>query len=237
MAGRNANSSKTSLLQRPGLRSLGPIWQGIRRLAFGLAALAAFGVLVYAVVPVPVTPYMVAERVRLGELDYDWTPMSQIAPAMQLAAVAAEDANFCLHWGFDMAEIRRVVASGQQGGASTISQQVVKNVYLWQGRSWLRKALEAGMTPLVEAVWTKRRILEVYLNVAEFGPGVFGIHAAAAYHFGTTPDRLSGTQSARLAAILPAPKTREALASSRRSRAIADGAATIAKDGRDACFR
>ena len=93
------------------------------------------------------------------------------------------------------------------------------------------------MTPLVEAVWTKRRILEVYLNVAEFGPGVFGIHAAAAYHFGTTPDRLSGTQSARLAAILPAPKTREALASSRRSRAIADGAATIAKDGRDACFR
>ena len=163
--------------------------------------------------------------------------MDDIAPVMLRSVVAAEDANFCAHWGFDMQEIRRVVASGRSGGASTISQQVVKNVYLWQGRSWLRKALEAGMTPLVEAVWTKRRILEVYLNVAEFGPGVFGIHAAAAYHFGTTPDRLSGTQSARLAAILPAPKTREALASSRRSRAIADGAATIAKDGRDACFR
>lgn len=112
---------------------------------------------------------------------------------MARSVVAAEDANFCLHWGFDMAEIQRVVASGQQGGASTISQQTVKNVYLWQGRSWLRKAAEAVMTPVVEAVWTKWRILEVYLNVAEFGPGVFGVHAAAQYHFGTTPDRLTTT--------------------------------------------
>ena len=174
---------------------------------------------------------------RLGGISKDWVGWDDIAPVMARSVVAAEDANFCLHWGFDMAEIRRVVASGQQGGASTISQQTVKNVYLWQGRSWLRKAAEAVMTPVVEAVWTKRRILEVYLNVAEFGPGVFGVHAAAQYHFGTTPDRLTTTQAARLAAVLPAPKSRGTGQGSRRSRAIADGAATIAVDGRDACFR
>ena len=110
-------------------------------------------------------------------------------------------------------------------------------MFLWQGRSWPRKALEAVITPAVEAVWSKRRILEVYLNVAEFGPGVFGVHAAAQHHFGTTPDRLTARQAARLAAVLPAPKSRGTAQASRRSRAIADGAATIAADGRDACFR
>ena len=216
---------------------LGWIMGWLRWLAWRLLVLAFVLVLVFAVFNPPTTWTIISNAREYPIQERRWTKMDDIAPVMLRSVVAAEDANFCAHWGFDMQEIRRVVASGRSGGASTISQQVVKNVYLWQGRSWLRKALEAGMTPLVEAVWTKRRILEVYLNVAEFGPGVFGIHAAAAYHFGTTPDRLSGTQSARLAAILPAPITREALESSRRSRAIADGAATIAKDGRDACFR
>ncbi|NHF72902.1 monofunctional biosynthetic peptidoglycan transglycosylase [Paracoccus xiamenensis] len=201
-------------------------------------ALAAFvSVLLFALFNPPTTLTIIQNARDYPIQRREWADLEDIAPVMARSVVAAEDANFCLHWGFDMAEIRRVVASGQQGGASTISQQTVKNVYLWQGRSWLRKAIEAVMTPLVEGVWTKRRILEVYLNVAEFGPGVFGVHAAAQHHFGTTPDRLTARQAARLAAVLPAPKLRGTAQASRRSRAIADGAATIAADGRDACFR
>ena len=201
-------------------------------------ALAAFVLVVLFALFNPPTTLTIIQNAREYPIqNREWARLDEIAPVMARSVVAAEDANFCLHWGFDMAEIRRVVASGQQGGASTISQQTVKNVYLWQGRSWLRKAAEALMTPVVEAVWTKRRILEVYLNVAEFGPGVFGVHAAAQYHFGTTPDRLTATQAARLAAVLPAPKSRGTGKGTRRSRAIADGAATIAVDGRDACFR
>ena len=202
------------------------------------AALAAFVLVVLFALFNPPTTLTIIQNAR----DYpiqnrEWARLDEIAPVMARSVVAAEDANFCLHWGFDMAEIRRVIASGRQGGASTISQQTVKNVYLWQGRSWARKAAEAVMTPMVEAIWTKRRILEVYLNVAEFGPGVFGVHAAARHHFGTTPDKLTARQAARLAAVLPAPKSRGTAAGSRRSRAISDGAATIAVDGRDACFR
>lgn len=184
----------------------------------------------------PPTTWTIATRASHPR---EWVPLARIAPVMARSVVAAEDANFCLHWGFDMNEIRKVIAAGGQRGASTISQQVVKNVFLWQGRSWWRKAPEALLTPLVEALWSKRRILEIYLNVAEFGPGVFGIHAAAKHHFATTPDKLNADQAARLAAILPAPATRDPRSSkvSRRARAIADGAATIARDGRDACFR
>jgi len=167
-----------------------------------------------------------------------WTPAERIAPELLRAVVAAEDANFCRHWGFDMSEIRKVIASGENRGASTLSQQTAKNVFLWQDRSWLRKGLEAGLTPLVEALWSKRRILEVYVNVAEFGPGVFGVAQAAEVFWDTTPERLDAMQSARLAAVLPAPKSRDprSRAVAARARAIADGAATIARDGRDACF-
>ena len=154
--------------------------------------------------------------------------------------VAAEDANFCEHWGFDIRAIRAAIAQGGNRGASTISQQTVKNVYLWHGRSWVRKVMEAAMTPLVEALWSKRRILEVYLNVAEFDEGVFGVEAAARHYFGVGPEDLSGTQAARLAAILPNPKGRSARNPSsfvrKRAAQILDGAATIRADGRAACF-
>jgi monofunctional biosynthetic peptidoglycan transglycosylase len=194
----------------------------------------------FAVADPPATPYMMAERSRLGAIERDWVSLREIAPAMALSAVAAEDANFCTHWGLDIGAIRSAMAEGSGRGASTISQQVVKNVYLWHGRSWLRKALEAGLTPLVEAVWTKRRILEVYLNVAEFGEGIFGVEAAARHHFGVSAAELTERQAALLAAVLPDPKGRSASAPSdfvsRRARAIADGAATIAADGRAACF-
>lgn len=210
-------------------------WRG----ALGLAALVAAAILAYAVVDPPTTPYMFSEGRRLGGVDQVWVPLEEIAPVMARAAVAAEDANFCLHWGLDVTAIRAALDSGS-GGASTISQQVVKNVYLWHGRSWLRKAVEAGLTPLVEAVWSKRRILEVYLNIAEFGEGVFGVEAAARHHFGVSAAELTATQAARLAAILPDPQHRSAADPSdavrRRASQIADGAATIAADGRAACF-
>lgn len=211
---------------------------GLRRCARRLVLRVVLAVLLVmallSVVNPPTTWTIATEATQPRQ----WVRLRDIAPVVARSVVAAEDANFCLHWGFDMTEIRKVVASGGSRGASTISQQVVKNVFLWQGRSWWRKLPEAALTPVVEAMWTKRRILEVYLNVAEFGPGVFGIHAGAAHHFRTTPDKLTADQAARLAAILPAPKSRDPKAvPTRRVRAIADGAATIARDGRDACFR
>jgi monofunctional biosynthetic peptidoglycan transglycosylase len=181
------------------------------------------------------------ETFRLGGIEKDWVPMEDIAPVMARSAVAAEDANFCLHWGFDMAAIREAVAEGSNRGASTISQQMVKNVFLWHGRNWARKAMEAAMTPVVETLWSKRRILEVYLNVAEFGEGVFGVQAAAQHHFGVDAKDLTPTQAARLAAVLPDPQERSASNPSSfvrsRTRAIMSGAETIAADGRAACFQ
>ena len=158
----------------------------------------------------PRTFYMNSEARRLGGVAHAWVPLESVAPSMARSLVAAEDANFCQHWGFDMNAIRDALEEGANRGASTLSQQVVKNVYLWHGRSWARKALEAMITPVVEAFWTKRRIVEIYLNVAEFDEGVFGIDAAARHHFGVGPGQLSDEQAARLAAVLPDPKGRSA---------------------------
>jgi monofunctional biosynthetic peptidoglycan transglycosylase len=194
----------------------------------------------YGLVPVPTTAYMIGESRRLADIERDWVPIEDISIHLQRAAVAGEDANFCLHWGFDMDAIRDAIADGARRGGSTISQQTVKNAFLWHGRSWLRKALEAGITPLMELMWSKRRVLEVYLNVAEFGEGVFGAEAAARYHFGVAASALTERQAALLAAVLPNPQERIASDPSafvdRRARSIADGAATIAADGRDDCF-
>jgi len=213
----------------------------LRRAVLGVVVLTLALVGVFAAVPVPATPYMIAERVRLGRLDHDWVAMAEIAPVMARSAVAAEDANFCNHWGFDIVALRATIDGGLRRGGSTISQQVAKNVFLWQGRSWPRKALEATLTPLIELVWTKRRILEVYLNVAEFDEGVFGVEAAARHYFDATAAGLTARQAARLAAILPDPKGRSASRPSpfvtRRANAVVDGAATIDRDGRAGCFQ
>ena len=168
--------------------------------------LAALAVTLFAAVNPPTTPYMLSEARRLDGVSHDWVPMEEIAPVMARSAVAAEDADFCLHWGFDLDAIRSAIAAGANRGASTISQQVVKNVYLWQGRNWTRKAVEAAVTPAVEALWSKRRILEVYLNVAEWGPGVYGAEAAAQAHFDRSAARVSERQAALLAAVLPNPR-------------------------------
>jgi monofunctional biosynthetic peptidoglycan transglycosylase len=171
---------------------------------------------------------------------YDFVGLEDIAPVMARSAVAAEDANFCLHWGLDVNAIRDRIERGGSGGASTISQQVVKNVFLWHGRSWVRKATEALWTPLTELIWTKRRVLEIYLNIAEFDEGIFGVQAASRHYFGVNASDLTAVQAARLAAILPSPKTRSASNPSNATRvraaSILDGAATIRVDGRAACF-
>jgi monofunctional biosynthetic peptidoglycan transglycosylase len=212
----------------------------VLRGVLGIAAFAAFLIVLFSVVNPPTTYYMLSESRRLGGIDHQWTPISEMSPFVPRSVVAAEDANFCLHWGFDMSAIRKALDEGAARGASTLSQQVVKNVYLWQGRSWARKALEAILTPAVEAVWSKKRILEVYLNVAEFDEGVFGIGAAAQHYFGVTPAKLTALQAARLAAVLPSPKDRSASKPSayirKRTSSIIDGAATIRVDGRSACF-
>lgn len=197
-------------------------------------------VLSYKVIDPRTTPYIWQESRRLGAVDHAWVPMEEIAPVMARSVVAAEDANYCLHWGFDMGAIRAALEEGARRGASTISQQVVKNAFLWQGRDWSRKALEALITPLVEATWSKRRILEVYLNIVEFDEGVFGVEAAARHYFGVGPEALSAVQAARLAAVLPNPKARNAARPTaslrKRAASILDGAETIRRDGRAACF-
>lgn len=211
------------------------------RTALGIAVLVLLIVGLFGVVNPPTTHTMWSEGRRLGHsVTQVWADRDAIAPVMMRSAVAAEDANFCLHWGFDVDAIQAAIEAGGARGASTISQQVVKNVFLWQGRSWLRKGMEAVLTPVTEAFWSKQRILELYLNVAEFDAGVFGVQAAARHYFGVDAGDLNAQQAARLAAVLPSPKTRSASRPSnfveRRSRQIRAGAETIRQDGRAACF-
>lgn len=220
-------------------------WRWLRRwilrAVLGFAALAVLLVLLFSVVNPPTTHTIWSEKRRLGDVDQEWVPLEDIAPVLARSVVAAEDARFCQHWGIDVRAVRAALAEGGRRGGSTLSQQVVKNVFLWQGRSWGRKALETLLTPLVEAIWSKRRILEVYLNVAEMDEGIFGAEAAARHYFGVGPEALSARQAALIAAVLPNPKGRSAARPSkflsRRATQIADGAATIRADGRAACFQ
>lgn len=215
----------------------------LARVFWAALAVQAALVFLFAFVDPPTNYYMLSESRRLGGVRQDWVALKDLPADVPRAFVAAEDANFCAHWGFDLGAIRAAVneGSGRLRGASTISQQVAKNVFLWPGRSWLRKAFEVETTLLIELLWSKRRIVEVYLNVAELDEGVFGVGAAAPWYFGVPADRLSLTQAARLAAILPAPKRRSAknpdARTRRRAAAIVSGARTIAADGRDRCFQ
>ena len=140
----------------------------------------------------------------------DWVSMDDISPLMGLAVIAAEDQKFPEHWGFDVSAIEKALEHNERNekrirGASTLSQQTAKNLFLWDGRSWVRKGLEAGLTLGMETVWSKKRILTVYLNIAEFGDGVFGVEAAAQRYFHKPASRLSLSEVALLAAVLPNP--------------------------------
>jgi monofunctional biosynthetic peptidoglycan transglycosylase len=217
------------------------IWRFVRRLVLAGAAVVFLVVLLFRWVNPPITWLMASEWWRLGAIEREWVSLGEMSANLPLAAVAAEDASFCRHWGFDVEGIRAALADNSRlRGGSTISQQVAKNIYLWPARSWLRKGLEAGFTMLIEATWTKRRILEVYLNVAEFDEGVFGVQAASRRYFGTDAADLGPQRAARLMAILPDPQSRSPVSGTRfiaqRGAAIERGAATIREDGRAACF-
>ena len=189
----------------------------------------------------PTNYYQVTEYIRLGSLERDWRPLESLPIAVADSAVAAEDANFCRHRCFDLEAIRSVLEAGESRGASTITQQVAKNVFLWHGRSWVRKGLEAGFSLLIELLWGKPRILEVYLNVAEFDEGVFGIGAASERYFGKDAEALTSAEAARLMTVLPNPKGRSAVnlraVQERRLPTIRSGAETVAQDDRGACYR
>lgn len=187
------------------------------RVVIILAVFWGGGIALFSVVPVPFSAVMVERQIGAwlqGDFGYvahsDWVSMDEISPWMGLAVIAAEDQTFPDHWGFDVAAIEKALSHNERNenrirGASTLSQQTVKNLFLWEGRSWLRKGLEAGLTVGVETVWSKKRILTVYLNIAEFGEGVFGVEAAAQRYFGKPASRLTQSEAALLAAVLPNP--------------------------------
>lgn len=181
----------------------------------GAFLLSILLVVVFRFVPVPVTPLMIIRCVEQFQADEpirlkkDWEPMARIFENLQLAVVCAEDQNFLNHNGFDFEAIEKALEhnekSNRKRGASTISQQTAKNLFLWPSRSWVRKGFEVYFTVLIELFWPKERILEVYLNIIELGPGVYGAEAAAKEFFGSNAEELNRPQAALLAAVLPAP--------------------------------
>jgi len=209
------------MVQRSGRRRGGGWRRWAGRLAWGLPLLALLAsvlpVLLLRWVDPPTSAFMLARQFEAwsgGQSDfvlrYRWVDWDALSPQLPIALVAAEDQRFPEHSGFDLRAIDQALADNARGGrmrgASTISQQVAKNLFLWDGRSWLRKGVEAWYTLLVEALWPKRRILEVYANIAEFGDGLYGAEAAAQAYFRKPAQRLTAMESARLAAVLPSPK-------------------------------
>ncbi|TKS53383.1 monofunctional biosynthetic peptidoglycan transglycosylase [Luteimonas yindakuii] len=191
-------------------------WHWLWKLPVLLVVVSVLQVLVLRVIDPPFSAYMAGRQLEAWagngpeRIDYAWRDWDAIAPALPLAVIASEDQNFARHRGFDFDAIEKARAHNARGGrtrgASTISQQVARNLFLWSGRSWVRKGLEAWYTVLIELLWPKQRILEVYVNVAEFGDGVYGAQAAARRFYGRDASALDWTQSARLAAVLPSPR-------------------------------
>ncbi|CAI1008355.1 monofunctional biosynthetic peptidoglycan transglycosylase [Serratia quinivorans] len=202
-------SAGKSIFSRP--------WFWLKRGLITVVGAWLLGIVVFAFLPVPFSAVMVERQVGAwlsGDFGYvahsDWVSMDDISPQMALAVMAAEDQKFPEHWGFDVAAIEKAFSHNERRptrirGASTLSQQTAKNLFLWDGRSWLRKGLEAGLTSGIELVWTKRRILTVYLNIVEFGDGVFGVEEASQRYFNKPAKRLTASEAALLAAVLPNP--------------------------------
>lgn len=177
---------------------------------FCTVILSILWVAIYTFVPVPGTPLMLIRKFSDGhQINHSWTPIEKIAPDMAIAVIASEDTKFMQHNGFDWEQIAKAREEAKKGkrvrGASTISQQTAKNVFLWNGRTWLRKGLEAYFTLLIETMWSKERIMEVYLNSIEMGKGIYGVAAVSQAHFNKTPDKLTQEECALIAATLPNP--------------------------------
>ncbi len=213
-----------------------------------LVLLGSSSVVIQRFVPPPITFLMVSRAVGGEGLSYRWRSLDDISPRLVQAVIASEDSTFCAHSGFDMKAIERALkanarsekrGSGRIRGGSTISQQTAKNAFLWPGRDWIRKGLEAGYTVAIETVWGKRRIMEVYLNVAEWAPGVYGAEAASQHWFGKSADDLSAREAARLAAILPSPRRYSASSPGpyvrRRTSRIQAAMGTVRDQGLAAC--
>ncbi len=204
--------------------------------------LSVLWVLIYRVVPVPYTLTMFGDAEGVTK---QWTPLDRIDPNMARAVIAGEDARFCRHHGFDVdaiaAAAMRNARGGRVRGGSTISQQTAKNVFLFQRGGYARKAAEAWFTLLIETLWGKRRIMEVYLNVAETGIGTYGVEAGSRRYFGHGADRLSPTEAGRIAAILPLPKKRDAVDPHgfvrRHGNALARYEGVVRRSGLDSCLR
>lgn len=225
----------------------GRFWKVVRAVfAAGLIVLFIGPVIVVAVyrfAPPPVT-WLMVQRVFEGRgFDRRWVPMQKISPSLVRAVIAAEDARFCEHHGFDFEAIEKAMAANAAGrklrGGSTISQQTAKNVFLWPGRDWVRKGLEAWFTVLIELGWGKERIMEVYLNSIEWGPGVYGAEAAAQRNFKVPASKLTAAQSARLAAIVPKPLSWKAAKPGpymkRRAGSITRNAKAVRREGLTSC--
>ena len=190
------------------------LWKALRWLAV-LAVLVPAGlVLLYRAVPPPATPLMVIRALEGHGWQRDWVPLAEIAPPLREAVLAAEDNRFCSHWGFDTVELRKAVETWRDGGrlrgASTVTMQTAKNLFLWPERDWIRKGLEGYLTLYLETLLPKTRIIELYLNSVEFGPGIYGAEAAAQAHFGKSASQLSRWEASLLAAVLPNPLQRSA---------------------------
>ena len=236
---------------KAGAKSSGGIGRAVLRLlrALVIAGLVIFVigpivvVAVYRFVPPPLTFLMVQRAFEGRGLDRQWVPMRDISPNLVRAVVAAEDARFCEHHGFDFNAIQKAVVANERGrklrGGSTISQQTAKNVFLWPSRDWVRKGLEAWFTVLIEVGWGKERIMEVYLNSIEWGPGVYGAEAAAQANFHTSARNLNAAQAARLAAIVPKPLSWRAAKPGpyiqRRSGKITANAGIVRREGLTSC--
>ena len=206
----------------------------------GFLGLSLALVLVFRFIPVPVTATMLMDS---NGITKDWTALSNIDRTMVRAVIAAEDGKFCSHEGFDREAIEDALENNRQGGrirgGSTISQQTAKNVFLWQGGGYVRKGFEAWFTVLIEQIWGKRRIMEVYLNVAETGLGTYGMEAGAQRYFDKSAASLTPLEAARMAAALPQPKQRAVRNPSgwlaRHGNTISARIGSVARDGLDSC--
>ena len=230
--------------QRRSTRSLpARIISWIVKLVVAFFVISILWVLAYRFVPPPVTFNMIGDMVAGRGAHKDWMPISRIDRDMVRAAIAAEDGKFCQHKGFDFEAIedamKRNASGGRIRGGSTISQQTAKNAFLWNGGGYARKGVEAWFTFLIEHLWGKRRIMEVYLNVAETGIGTYGVNAGSQRYFGHDADAMSAIEAARIAAILPLPKERGAIApkgfTRRYGNTIAARIPIVSRDGLDAC--